>query len=50
MNTTGKHFIHAYLPGVDSLLLNVKTVADWLFVAVVEQQPGGFVREKRIRT
>ena len=28
------------------MLLNVKTVADWLFVAVVEQQAAGFVREK----
>lgn len=45
MYTRGKHLIFAYLPGVDWLLLNVKTVADWLFMAVVGQQAGGFVRE-----
>lgn len=29
-------------PGVDWLLLNVKTVTDWLFTAVVEQQAERF--------
>lgn len=31
-------FFLVYAPGVDWLLLNVKTVTDWLFAAVVEQQ------------
>lgn len=35
-----------HLPAVDWLLLSVKTVADWLFMVVVEQQAEMFVREK----
>lgn len=35
-------FFVVYAPGVDWLLLNVKTVTDWLFTAVVEQQAERF--------
>lgn len=34
------------LPAVDWLLLSVNTVADWLFMVVVEQQAEIFVRDK----
>lgn len=34
------------IPGVDWLLLIVETVADWLFMAVVEQQAGGVLRKQ----
>lgn len=35
----------SYVPGVDWLLLCVKTVTDWLFTAGVEQQAGELMRD-----
>lgn len=38
MYTTRKRLLLGYLPGVDWLLFSVRTVTDWLFIVVGEQQ------------